>query len=64
MEANNIIRCLGQQKIATALGITRYAVYHWTRKRVPAERCQQLVDYAKSQGMDIKPSDLRPDIFE
>ena len=64
MKHKDIINQLGQSNVARELGITRNAVFQWTTSRVPAERCQALVDYAFLRGMAIRKSDLRPDVFD
>lgn len=59
-----VIKELGQSNIARALGLSRYTVYSWTKTKIAAKHCKALVEYAKSQGIDVKKSDFRPDIFD
>lgn len=46
----------------TAIGprITQGAISQWLRKRVPAERVNQLCEATDGQ---IRPEDVRPDLF-
>lgn len=59
-----VIQQLGQSNIARALGLSRNVVYHWLQNGVPPKHCKALVEYAKSNGVDVESKDFRPDIFD
>ncbi|WP_082790369.1 transcriptional regulator [Bergeriella denitrificans] len=52
--------CGSISSIAKHFGIRPWAVSKW-KKQIPAERCQELVKLSKGK---LKPSELRPDIFD
>ena len=58
---NNLILALGgHAKTARYFGVTRSAVFQWSRKGVPGNRVMALCRLADHK---VKPEQIRPDIF-
>lgn len=55
-------RIVGAAELARQCGVKPQAVDKWKR-RVPAERVRAIVAAVKSKGGDVRPSDLRPDLY-
>lgn len=49
-----------RRKLAAVLGVSTEAVRKWERGRVPAERCQAIVDATDGT---VQLHDLRPDLW-
>lgn len=54
-------KCGGVAKIADYFGITQWAVRKWGVSRIPAERCQGLIELSQNS---LSLHDLRPDLFK
>lgn len=61
-----IKKCGGAQAVAALLGLSPTSVYKWkypverggTGGLVPANRQQELLDKARSAGIDLRPDDF------
>ena len=54
----------GFTALGREFGVHGWAVQKWYRSNnVPAERVPMLLDLAKLHGIDVKPWQIRPDIY-